>query len=101
MPPSFFKPVGQVFIDHYNRRYNMNWGPEWANYSLAYFIYTCVGGQNNFSHPGFDRSAPAELQVNLVMKISYKSCNEILVKDAINKCSWIKPMTKVILCPNC
>ena len=95
MPPSFFKPVGQAFIDHYNCRFNTNWGREWADYSLAYFIYTCVGGQNNFSHPGFDRSAPAELQVNLLMIY-----NNITYKTTSKRCSAIV-VRKIILCLKC
>ena len=63
LPPAFFKPVGMEFIAHYNRRFDGNWGPEWGNYCLAYFIYLTVGSNHNFSHPGFARTAPAALQV--------------------------------------
>ena len=71
MPASYFKPVGQEFINHYNRRFGVNWGPEWAGYSFAYFLYCAVGGHNNFSHPGFHRTGSVQLQVgvNFVMTV--------------------------------
>ena len=63
MPPSFFKPVGQRFIDHYNRKYNLQWGPEWAGQCFATFLYTACGSLTNYRHPFFDRTAPPQLQV--------------------------------------
>ena len=64
MPASYFKPVGQAFVDHYNQRFGVNWGPEWAGYSFAYFVYCAVGSAHNFSHPGFHLTAPADLQAS-------------------------------------
>ena len=63
LSPAFFKPMGQAFIDHYNRRFNANWGPEWGGYCFSYFIYLAVCSMNNFSHPGFARTVPPALQV--------------------------------------
>ena len=67
LPPSFFKPVGEDFIEYYSERYEVDWtrGP-WSKYSLAYYIYCDVVGQYNFSHPGFRRSADPRLQVLLL-----------------------------------
>ena len=63
MPPAFFKPVGLSFVQKYNELYQCEWGPEWADYSLAYLIYICIVSMHNFSHPKFLHSAPPELQV--------------------------------------
>lgn len=68
MPPSYFRPVGQAFVDHYNRRFDGQMGPEWAGYSLAYLVYCAVGSMNNFSHPGFARTAPDELQASIFIE---------------------------------
>ena len=65
MPPSLFEPLEQAFINRYNARYNVQWGQEFAHYSLAYLIYIAMGSQNNYSHPGFLQTAPAQLQVNI------------------------------------
>ena len=62
MPPAFFLPVGEEFLDFYNDKFNANWGPEFAGYSFAYFVYLCCVSQYNLFHPKFHRSAPAELQ---------------------------------------
>jgi hypothetical protein len=63
MPKAWFKPVGQAFINGYNQRFNGQLGPEWAGRTKANIIYYCVVSMYNFSHPGFNKTAPAQLQV--------------------------------------
>ena len=63
MPPSFFEPIGEEKLRRYNDLYGCHWGIEWADYSLAYFIYIGTVSSYNFSHPKFLRTAPDALQV--------------------------------------
>ena len=65
VPKAWFRPVGQVFINVYNQRFNGHLGPEWAGRSMANILYHCVISFHNYSHPCFDKTAPAQLQVNL------------------------------------
>ena len=63
MPPAFFLPVGQPFVEHQNNKFGKNWGgDEFGGYCFAYFVYLCVVSQHNLFHPKFHRSAPAALQ---------------------------------------
>ena len=66
MPPAFFLPVGQPFVEDQNEKFNSNWGDEFAGYCFAYFVYLCCVSQHNFFHPKFHRSAPAELQARIL-----------------------------------
>ena len=66
MPPSFFTPLGEMFIQGYSEKFNGNWGVEWSGYSLAYLVYLCIVSMHNYGHPKFKRSAPPELQVVLI-----------------------------------
>ena len=65
LPKAWFRPVGQTFINVYNQRFNGHLGPEWAGRSMANILYHCVISFHNYSHPCFDKTAPARLQVNI------------------------------------
>jgi hypothetical protein len=55
--------VGRRFIEEYNQRFNLNWGPEWEGYCFAFFIYLAICSFHNFSHPLFMRTADPQHQV--------------------------------------
>ena len=63
MPASFFKPLGENTLQRYNDMYHSNWGPEWADYCMAYLVFICSVSLYNYSHPKFLRTAPDALQV--------------------------------------
>jgi hypothetical protein len=65
MPASYFKPLGQNFVAHYDAKYTTNWGPEMEDLCMAYLVYCVVGGHNNFGHPGFARMTAPALQVRV------------------------------------
>jgi hypothetical protein len=65
MPACYFKPLGRQFVQHYNAKYNANWGPEMEDCTMAYMVYCAVGGHNNFGHPGFARMTAPALQVKV------------------------------------
>ena len=66
MPPSFFNPLGEGFIQGYSEKFNANWGDGWSGYSFAYMVYLCTVSMHNYGHPKFKRSAPPELQVVII-----------------------------------
>jgi hypothetical protein len=68
LPKAWFKPVGQLFINKYNARFNGHLGPEWAGRNMVNIVYHVVISMYNFAHPCFDKTAPAQLQVTLLMK---------------------------------
>jgi hypothetical protein len=55
--------MGAAMIAYYNARYGVNLGVEWHGRCIADLIYNAVCGHNNFTHPGFHRTAPPQLQV--------------------------------------
>ena len=66
LPKAWFRPVGQAFINMYNQRFNGQLGPEWAGRSMANILYHCIISFHNYSHPCFDKTAPAQLQVSTI-----------------------------------
>ena len=88
MPPAYFKPMGARFIAAYNVKYNIQvnrdsilffrnllqtlfqppWDPnEFGEYCFGYLVFLCAATMHNFSHPGFHRTAPPQLQVTTAM----------------------------------
>ena len=68
MPAAYFKPVGRAFIIRFNEEFNVQppWDPDvWGKYAFSYFVYAVCGSYVNLTHPGFFRTADAQLQVHL------------------------------------
>ena len=70
MPASYFAPIGQEMLAHYNGLFECDWTMEWAGYSIAYLVFVCSVSLYNYGHPKFLRTAPDALQVRFECSIN-------------------------------
>ena len=84
LPKAWFKPVGQMFINKYNQQFNGHLGPEWAGRSIVNILYHVVISMYNYAHPCFDKTAPAQLQVMLLI-MDYDGTNNTLQTRCVGR----------------